>query len=216
MTTPEVTLQDYANKKFIETFERYEAFYFQHHSNLNNNLEIQQLRDQLKEKDEEITKLKEHLETKAESEPEPEPETLKEDPPASQPIPEDESVDETVGEFLYEKYVKPKREAEVLKGTLFDEYILFCLENNLVILKRPAFYKEVKKAGIKERRTNKQRLFIINFTEPEPEPEPENTIEIDEVSFANENESYYEEEAPKKKNLLIPKTDLFQQLLNKN
>jgi hypothetical protein len=121
-----------------------------------------------------------------------------------------------VGEFLYEKYVKPKREAEVLKGTLFDEYILFCLENNLVILKRPSFYKEVKKAGIQERRTNKQRLFIIKLDEDEPEPEPENTIEIDEVSFANENESYYEEEAPKKKNLLIPKTDLFQQLLNKN
>ena len=68
-----------------------------------------------------------------------------------------------MGEFLYELYVKPKREAEVLKGTLFDEYILFCLDNNLVNLKRPAFYKKVKKREFKNEEQTSNGFLLLNW-----------------------------------------------------
>ena len=58
------TLQEYANKRFIETFEKYEQFY------LENNKNIQQLQDQIIKKDLEIQRLTELLQAR---QPKPEP-----------------------------------------------------------------------------------------------------------------------------------------------
>ena len=150
------TLQEYANKRFIENYEKYEQFYL---SNFN---EIQQLQDQIIKKDLEIQRLTELLQAKPEQ-PKPEPE--------AKPEPETTVfIDETVTEFLFKQYVNPKKQVHVVKGVLYDEYSLFCLEQNFKALKRPDFYKEILKTGIQEKRTNKTRLFDINFEEDEEEP----------------------------------------------
>jgi len=149
------TLQEYANRKFIENYEKYEQFYL---SNFN---EIQQLQDQIRKKDLEIQRLTELLA----KQPKPEPE--------AKPEPEPEItvfVDETVAEFLFKQYVNPKKQVHVVKGVLYEEYSLFCIEQNFNALKRPDFYKEILKTGIQEKRTNKTRLFDIKFEEDEEEP----------------------------------------------
>jgi hypothetical protein len=66
--------------------------------------------------------------------------------------------------------LNPKKQAQVVKGFLYDEYILFCLEQNFNALKRYDFYKEILKTGIQEKRTNKTRLFYIKFEEDDCEP----------------------------------------------
>ena len=63
-----------------------------------------------------------------------------------------------------------KKKAQVVKGVLYDEYSLFCLDENFNALKRYDFYKEILKTGIQEKRTNKTRLFDIKFEEDDGEP----------------------------------------------
>jgi hypothetical protein len=159
------TLQEYANKRFIETFEKYEQFYL---SNFN---EIQELQDQIRKRDLEIQRLTELLEAKQpKPEPKPEPQPKLELEPEPEPEQNTVFVDETVAEFLFKQYVNPKKQVHVVKGVLYEEYSLFCIEQNFKALKRPDFYKEILKTGIQEKRTNKTRLFDINFEEDDGEP----------------------------------------------
>ena len=148
----------------------------------NNNNEIQQLQDQIRKRDLEIQRLTELLEAKQpkpEPEPEPQPELELEPEPRPEPEPEiTVFVDETIAEFLLKKYVNPKKEAQVVKGVLYEEYSLFCLDENFKALKRPDFYKEILKTGIQEKRTNKTRLFDIKFEEDDGE-----TIELKDVKI---------------------------------